>query len=78
MNRFIISWLNYQKKLSTFDKIKVLAIKLSLISLGLALFIGLVYLTIFVFMMLLCVVGGLFAFFFIKDRFFNKKIRRRL
>ena len=84
MNRFIISFLNsqtnassYQKKFSTFDKIKSLAIKLSFISLGLALFIGLVYLTVFVFIMLLCVVGGLFAFFFIKDRFFNKRIRRR-
>jgi len=85
MNRFIISFLNsqtnassYQKKFSTFDKIKSLAIKLSFISLGLALFIGLVYLTVFVFIMLLCLAGGVFTFFFIKDRFFNKKIRRRV
>jgi hypothetical protein len=82
MNRFITFFLNskansfsYQKP-SAFNKIKSLAIKLSLIGLGLAFFIGLVYVAVFIFTILLCVAVGLFIFFFIKDRFFNKKIRR--
>jgi hypothetical protein len=59
--------------LSLLQKAKIIALKTFLISMGLALFVGLIYLVVLVSIFLLVIAGGLFLFFFLKGNLLNKK-----